>query len=715
MKWQALHVVLLSMLIVPMLSSAASTSNTVSNTVSANTLNGFLLTYIPKSVIANSIFINASANGNNYLIMEINGRASAELIVNITNGYSFVTNSSTAYGVYEPYLMAKYYPNQSVINYLGTGMRSYINSSHDSLNQCLQVTGLSNYLCAPNTNTTTCIQNSCGTVPICRDYLFYGGIGNNKPGIPVGMYGGILNFSYDYYHMNNSYNQYLVDLNQLNTINFPIVISELSSLENNISTITATMPENPLFPNPPYMNVTQEQATCSQYTTGAYTGPWYCYSIGLCGATTFNSITLDNLSSTLTRLSNLPITSQAISSLGDNATINAEFFITPVLMAQKLHQLNITIASYLPAYNSITANASIIVELFHNASLNASVVALQDTLSRIRSNGADQNITMAANQLSSGISNLTRLYAKVAPYYLPLYYGAQNNTDRIESMELDYQGNAMPYPLVVAADQQSAINRKIDSGVSGSSELSSLNTQVSQIATALKGVSAPFSFALLTKEIDGPWATSLLSGMSGTISSKDAGAALYASVLSFVIGIIILFMIYELTYARLSGKHKIHMKSGVKRAWTIVFSMLFIIVLAYMFTTYAFAQSANSFLPLSGFKALLPGHTVYLALNNVTETASISQCITTINSTLIGEKARLQVVSISNMSCTISGATVNGTACYDRIVSTGAPVIEVYGSQNVSIAYSGMYGDILHASSAASDGYSCMLGSALSR
>jgi hypothetical protein len=693
----------------------AASNSITSNTQSKTTLNGFLLTYMKNSTISNSIFVNVTANGDSYLIMELNGSTSQEVLINVTNGFSFVTNDSTSYSVYEPYLISEYYPNANVISYLGTAMHAYINSSSDAMNQCLQVTGLSTYLCAPNTNTTTCIQNSCGTVPICRDYLFYGGVGKNHPGIPTGMYGGILNLSYDYYHLNNSYNQYFLDLNQLNRINFPTVIPELSALAANISTISINLPQNPLFPNPPDLNPTQEQATCSQYSGSTYTGPWYCYAIGLCGDSTFNSVILDNLTSTLQGLSTLPISSQAITSVSDNATLKAEFFIVPVQMAQNLRKLNQTISFYLPSYNSITANATVIVELFHNSTLNASLVHLQGTLSTIKQKGANQNVTMAANQLSSGINNLTALYSKIAPYYLPLYYGAQNNTKLIESMELDYQGTSTPYALVVAADQQSAINSKIDSGISGSSQLSSLNTQVSQIATALKGISSPFSLAMITKSIDGSWTMSLLAGSSATLPSKDSSAALYSMALSFVIGIVLLFLIYELTYARLSGKHKIHIKPGVKKAWTFVFAILFIFVLAYAFITYSFAQSANSFLPLSGFTSQLPGHTVYLALDNVSRTASISQCISTVNATLSGEGSTLQVISLSNVTCQISGNNASGTACYDKIISTGTPVIDVFGSQNSSIVYSGMYGNILHASSAASEGYSCLLGSVLSK
>jgi len=219
----------------------------------------------------------------------------------------------------------------------------------------------------------------------------------------------------------------------------------------------------------------------------------------------------------------------------------------------------------------------------------------------------------------------------------------------------------------------------------------------------------------LVKSIDGGIISSLLSGSSASVSSKLAAAPLYAALISFLIGIVVLLLFYSATYGRLKKRRKLRLTHRTKRAWKLLFLVLLLLVLVYTYATYAYAASANSFLPLSSFAGSVKAHSIVFVAVNTSSALNTSTvaCATALQSTLSSLGKVSRVISISNGTCTLSNATetISGTACYNQLMASGTPVVLLGANTTV---YKGMYGNIMYVGSSLSNGASCYISKILS-
>ena len=242
------------------LSSEACANSIILNT----TLHAYLSTYIPNSTLQSASFYNMTLGKHTYAIMQLSSGANRFIVTNTTNHYSVMLNAANISAVLSHFLLAKYYPNQSTLNYLNTSMRSYQNHSASPINDCRVETGVDRFNC---TIANECF--SCRTIPICGTVITsLGGPGNSYS---YAFINGIMNFSSQYSQLNASYISYFSTLSSLSVSNVASSIQALSSAVSTISSISTAMPQNPIFPSPPGTSY----SSCGSYVL-------YWFSSGAC-------------------------------------------------------------------------------------------------------------------------------------------------------------------------------------------------------------------------------------------------------------------------------------------------------------------------------------------------------------------------------------------------------------------------------------------------
>jgi hypothetical protein len=676
------------------------------NRATLTTLKNFIAAYVPGQIITSSVFINESVGGYNYTIMQLNGTGDNYIVFNATNltinNRSFVLDLPTNFKVLTPYLVKKYYPSSNAIANLTNTLKNYQKAAQPPLSDCLHLTGLDSYTCPTSVNYTTCVQSTCQGVPVCAEVL--AGVGTQSP-----FARGIYNFSLAYSSLNSSYASYYALAASLAPQTISTVLPQLSSIATNISTISSVLVQNPIFPTP--INITaQAQQICPNYMSGG--GPWYCYALGFCELTSFNATMLSNLQAQINALQSLPLTNATIENIAIQASNNGASYFEPKYIEQQSTIYNITLGPVILTYNSLLTNMSFLSLRYQNASMQASIAALQGTYASISSKGINQNYTTAKKTLQSAITNSIATYNKVKSKYVPLYMSAYNNTSLILLRELDYK--VPPSYVSVLAQQQASINQQLN-GMITANVAASLSSKESSINSQAMTLLPPFSIAASIKAVDGGILDSLLSSPTTPIATKIATAPLYAALISFIIGVVILAVIYLATYFRLSRKHRLNTNPTVRRAWSFLFILLFVIVLIYTYTTYAYAQGANNFLPVSGFTAASSqSNTIYIMVNQSIASSSsytsVQQCVSALEKTLQHYGKTAYNGTFSGSSCTLpSNTAITGVSCFNYLFANGKPTIIIDQGSNSTITYSGLYGYSLYATGTAAQGNACAL------
>ncbi len=658
-------------------------------------LTSFLLSYnISAATIASSGFTNITSNGNTYVLMQIS--PGKEMVINSTHGYSIMTNATLIAKVTNPYLSEKYYPNASVLDSLNATFYKYKDAAAPPLADCLVETGLNQY--------TFSIQNngySCQTVPVCYSVL-------GQLGGPSSVFGqAIMNFSTEYAFLNGSYNDFINAYSTLNASDFKSNLNIMSSAISGMSTAASQLPLNNLFP-PPGTALSQ-LSNCAQYVPGQ--GPSYCNYIGYCEYTTFNSSILGTLGAQVNSLKNLPVsTASQVNQYDVNASNTATAYVEPVIIARNTTEYQKLLTSFYPEYNASVANSTMLLSRYDNSSLNRSLSIMESEFSLVKSKGINQNITRASDTLNGALQNLSSTYAAVSPKYLLIYNKALNDTVQLLYRQLNFR--QVPKSLALLSVQQERINNMLNGRVT-SNDLTPISVMLANVSSKVGAFGSPLSLPAFVKSLDGGFVNSMLFGSGASIPSKIASAPLYAALISFIIGIAILLAVYGTTYARLKRKKKIKMHAKAKKAWMMLFAGIFILVLIYTLATYAIAGSANAFLPISGFMAASnSGNVIAIVVNQSgAANSSIVGCASALQATMSGLGKKVSVVSLDNYSCTIANSTasIDGPACYNRILGSNEPMVLLSPGSNSSIVYKGMYGTVLYANGQAASGASCYL------
>ncbi len=655
--------------------------------ISANaSLNSYLSTYIPNSIIKNSTFVSFKFNNGNYILMNVT--PNEHILLNVTGShYSFIMNNSTAKAIIAPILIDLYYPNSSVINSMKNDISEYESYAAPAINSCKVSTGLNEY-----TFTVANGGYSCETVPRCSaDYAATGGMG----GI---LSTAIFKFSDQITALNNSYTNVTNLLDSLNHTNFNTNIDEIKSNVSQISLVSSEIPQSALFPLPSDIP-TSELELC----TVSANAPYYCLSMGLCTSTPqFNFSYLDNINSTLQTLSMLPVSGSNLDSYVANMTKLASSYVEPVIIKQETSRFDNLINSTHNSYNVSVNESESLLAKFSNSSLSSSLTTLKTVYSYILSHGINQNLTLAGRDINSSLNKNKLIYNEVLAIYNPIYNKSMNTTGFVVSKELDYQNP--PPNLVNLALQQELLDQQFSNRLN-KSELLALNTNMQSVYNHTKVYGFYFSSPSFVKSLDSFFIVPFESGYSTSLSSKESSAAYYAMVLSFIIGIIVLFIIYYFTYYSLRKNKKLKVNKTVRNTWMAIFIILFVIVLIYSYATYAVAASANQFLPFYSFSSILNNsHSAYIAFNS--SESSELECANSIKSDFANKKITL--VELDKGSCSIDG--VSYTHCLSYLAETGKPAI-VLNSTGNSIIYKGLYGNILYVNGNSAEGNKCYAGS----
>ena len=678
-------------------------------TTHANTsLTSFLSTYLTNATIANSTFIQISFRNNTYLLMNIT--PSKHMLINTTNGFSFVLNSISVSNILQPTLLALYYPSQSTLNELNTLVLSFIDSSATSLNQCVESTGTFLYECTPSTPEDVCLQNTCQRIPICGGTQKTPQSALYKFGIPSPFSNGVHNFSVDYYLLNKSYNLYFSTLSSINQSNIGSKIPIISSALKNISDISQRLVQNPLFPQDPSISISQFQ-TCTSYSQSNI--PWWCTPIGFCDYVNFAHSYLTSAQSVINNLNASPLTNTNIKSYANAIVATTNLYVEPVIKELNSSTFNALLSAILPRYNGTVENVTLLLSRFQNQSLNQSLAGLKSAFAEIRAAGINQNITAAGLTMNSLLENLSIAYTQFNSLHMPVINEAFNTSMMIILKELNYQ--QLPVGLAQIALQARQISSELARQVNPA-ELSAIANSLAGINANITSYSGEASIPAFVKTVDAPFVGYLLSVSSLPISSKIDSGALYAALLSFIIGMALLVLFYVLTYHRLHRAKRIRHTKRARNAWRVLFAVIFVLVLAYTYETYVYANLATSFLPASGFFArAASSNTVVIAINtnsaNVLN-ASVVNCAAALRNALTALNKSVQSMQLSNYTCVSSSAS-NSVApnCYDAVLSSGTPTIQLNMNASSYITYRGLYGTVLQASGSPTYGGSCLLAS----
>ena len=672
-------------------------------------VSSFLSTYVNASTVSHSNYYAQSINGKAYVLMQVDPSSFNRFaVINVTGKYSFVTDNYTAFNVIGPFLTNRFYPNSTELAGINSSMRSFISSSNPPLAQCLSLTGLTYNLCTSATPLLQCLESSCERVPLCGGVQTTPRSALMQFGIPSPFADGILNFSMSYVVLNNSYSSFLNLLSRLNSSDYASNMRGMGAALANITSISATIQNNPIFPTPSNVSIATLTSICSAFTPP--NGPWWCYAIGYCDSTTFNAVELGSMNTQLAALQALPVSTAAIGAVTANSTALAHGYLNKIITAEETAEFNSFLSSILPKYNSTASNASVLASRIRNASLSYALQNMESEFAIIKNAGISQNLTSANRTLSLLMANVISLYTRINTAYGGVFAIASNNTYSILVKELDFR--SVPIPLARLAGEQQSINDQLNHGIN-TSVAQSLLSQLKTISSGVALTFAPIDPGSLIKAIDGGIISSLISGSGATTASKISGGVMYATLISLIVAAVFLLLFY-LLYSRMKAMHKIKANRRVARAWRSLFIVMAIIAIAYVALTYVYAQGATSFLQFSGFLNALKGSSsVFIAYNSASNASTLS-CVSSLNATLRGLGKSITTISLQNYSCAASSnSSLVGTMCLDLPLSKMQPIILIGQGTNSSIIYKGLYGRVLYASGSAVSGASCILNSAL--
>ena len=675
--------------------------NTTQNVTYNNTFASFLGIYVSNSVINTSTFTNLTLKANSsktYVLMT--QRSGGYVLINTTgSGYSFVENASTAFAVMQPYLVTKFYPKQSEFSSLSSNMTTYFKTGDGPIFACFNETGLNQYMCSSSDTINYCLERTCDSVPVCRDLL-------KAPG-PYNI--SIYNLSLQWRSLNASYNTFTSTAGSINQGNIGSSLTELGSLISGISQTVTAIPHSALFSAPSNLSTNYLQQVCPSYVPPA--GPWWCYAQGFCPNPTFNSVLLGKINAQVQSLEALPITNASITVVARQTVANGADYFEPIDVANDTSQYNAFLNATMPAYNSILANLTFVSGRYKNQTLANALAVFEAGYQGYANGGIEQNFTSASSGFALLAANASKAYKTTAAPYLSAYDQAVNNTALILITELDYAPGTVPYSVISLADQETVINQELLTQVN-TTQLKSITAQMSSISSQAKSLSSPLSLAALEKTTKGPILTSLLAGSGANPQSNIALAVLYSPLITLLVGALVVIVIYWFTYRKLKTRHKLNMTPRARRAWTILFSILALLVLVATGITYSYANQANQFLPVSLFLGNVKssGSVVVFLNSSIANNASLGQCLTSLNITLHSQKKNMTTLKESNYACTSTIAgNLTGTKCFDRIVASGLPVIMVTSLANGSITHKGLYGNILYVNGTAAEGAACPL------
>ncbi len=637
---------------------------------------------VSNSIIGSASFSNITYSGINYTLVNVSGKP--YFLINKTGSGSFVLNVNSISEIIGPSITSSLSHGIN-LSPIASDISTYINSSSASINDCLVETGLNQ-----NTCTASNLCNSCAVVPNCNRALY-------QTGGPSGVLAsGIMVFEQEYNQLQNNMSVFNGYASNTNASNITLRAEAMNAALKNISKITSTIGENPLFPPPASASFSNCGSSGSiTFNISSSSGDWYCNAIGYCMSTTYNSTLLAQTQAKLASIiAQLP-TNSKILQFAENISSVENTYITPVLVKQHGAQLAKILNTTLSGFK-VTINASLsLLEHVNNATLAQETAAASASYTNLTSNYAQINISAYSQKVAEQLSVLRSTYSKLNSSYSYAVGNAKNNTAVLIALQL--AGDKSNTTTALAYRQQE-LNSQLSVQLSGS-ELSSIVTEINAIAARIPGLGSQVDISLeaVSRAIDGPFVSAMAGALGMSYGATVALAPALSALLSLIIGAIAFALLY-LEYRRLTGRHRIRHDARVRKAWSILFIIAAIVVLAYVLGTYVVAASANASAPISAFTgALSSSHAVIIAVNG-TVTPSISACAAQISTYAKQRNYTTKTLYISGATCSGNSGVMNTSQCLNQYAAINTPVIMLTQSNSSSISVYSMYGTLIRAS-----------------
>lgn len=654
-----------------------------------SSMKSFLYQYMPNSTIQNSSFYSIAYNSTNYIIMH---NQNGYLLISIP--YSLVTNTTAAAQVFKEFIIEEHPLNATLLHTLNKNIAVSVNQTQGGFAKCLFYTGLNKYSCTTANNCAACLS-----VASCAN-LF-----SNGSYTPI-LENAIINFSTQYNLYNNSFRNFAFIVSVINSSNYYQYSQRLIEDAKNITDIPVLLQHNALFPVPSNFSASLFK-NCPYFPS--LTSQWYCQSLSYCNRINLNYTLINQTKATISRFQIINITNASIGSMSKNATTLAAAYINALFVRDNAASFsNKIINETKPKYNAALANATSVESKVSNSMFSSLVFNMQNTYNSIISKGIYQNITLANATIANLISKVDSQSANMSSAYYSLYNKSLNNTALILRTELEYPNNVTTANMAI---KQEKINALFNEPVNYSS-FDSINASMSSLRSeALAFPPQQPTIPQFVKSVDSGFINMLAYAIPGSAESKISSSPLYATLLSFIIGMVLISVIFGFAYSRSRKKQKASSKKTSLYPLIMAFLIMFIAVLIYSYITYAYASMANSSLPASSFlNSVNSSSNIAIALNStVVANASVIQCANATESNLKDIGKTVTIIPVKGYSCTVvSNTSFANPGCIEQLMNNDTPIIML--NQNGSyIKYKGLYGNILYASGVPTEGSSCFL------
>ncbi|MHB1830191.1 MAG: hypothetical protein ACYCO0_02255 [Candidatus Micrarchaeaceae archaeon] len=641
------------------------------NAAGPHTLDQFLSSFnISNSVISSLTYVNITYNNGNYLLAYSSN--SPYLLINATSGFTFVLNPTSISSIISATIVKA---NLKEVNttYLLKSLQEYNKSSSAPLLDCLQETGLNQ----PNASCTS--QNfceSCRTVPVCAQVLSGVGYGSS---FTIGI--GTLQTNYS--RLESNISLYLSSVALLNAGSAQ-GIGNINKAFANISSITQSLYQNPVFPPPQNANY----ALCSP-SKPATSQPWFCSALGFCQFLTYNYTILGNLQNYLNKIGGLTLSSSQVYAMAQGISTNENNYTAVILASDELKQMNAILNTTLSGYNGIATGSAALLLNINNATLATKLSTVKANYTLLLTSYTTVNMTKLSNTIARQYAALKSVYLQLNASYSSAVSTSRNNTALL--LELESESSVPQQPVVALSIRETQLSSQLSSKPS---DINSLSGNLTALNTEIKAVPHNSNFlADMARAIGAPLASAFAG--SGSFSSGVKEAPLISIIPAIIIAAIILIVFYRL-FHHLNRRQRIRMRGHARRNWRILSAAVVIVLLIYIIMAYSASVTANGSAPLSAATAAIQASSTVAVAINGTSNPSLVSCENTIASSLANEGKRVIRVTMSGGLCgTVSGAVQTPDQCLAQYASSGVPVIILTNSSfNTLTAYS-FYGTIL--------------------
>jgi hypothetical protein len=627
--------------------------------------------------ISSSItFTNISYSGDSYVLLYHSG--SPYFLVNVTSGYSFVTNQGEIYNIIRNSTISA---GLSKANFtaLSVLMHQYENSSAAPLNDCLVETGLSQ---SGSSCTLANECQSCRTVPVCSKVLSATGGPSDSFGV------GISKFESQYVNLTNSYQLFYAHTEGVNASNAQEFLGYINSAYKNISYITNNIYQNPIFPPTSTIN----SSDLTKCTSNPNTSPWYCFAVGFCEFTTYNYTKLSNIGNLLGYINSLPITNQQVEGVASDVSSTEARYIEPVIDQRQTSQFNAIMNSTLLKYNSTVEEANTLLSHVNNSTLSSELASLQANYSLLRSNYLSLNLSRENLTLKGQLSNLTATYDSLNKTYAKLLNISSDNLALILKLQLTKSFNQSI--VLNLSRQEAALSGDLSGRVSNilyvQAALVGLNNK-SKNYTA-RALNDPL--VSISRGVGRSFATAVASFTGLPYVANVQLAPVYAEVPAIIISVILLGIVLY-AYEYLKKKYNVHKKKHAKKNWNIVWAIAILLILAYLAISYSTSASLNSGAGVNSFEGAVNASNTIAIVINGSLTPGISSCYNAISS---GARLINKTVISANFSygiCSSQGRKTSEDICMNSYASSGIPVVLLENSSRNNISIYSFYGTVL--------------------